>query len=84
MPKRRLQGTVVSNKMEKTAVVTVERLKAHPLYHKVVRRRKKFMAHDEANDAQIGDVVVIEECRPFSKNKTWQIVTVVERRGGDA
>lgn len=75
MPRRRLKGTVLSNKMDKTAVVQVERIKAHPLYHKVIRRRKHYMAHDETNAAKIGDVVLIEECRPQSRHKRWQIVS---------
>jgi small subunit ribosomal protein S17 len=82
MPRRRLQGTVVSNKMDKTAVVRVEQLKAHPLYHKVMRRHKRYKAHDDANAAQVGDVVVIEECRPISRDKCWHIVEWVQR--GDA
>lgn len=83
MPRRRLTGTVVSDKMEKTAVVRVETLKAHPLYRKVVRRRQRYKAHDEANEARVGDVVVIEECRPISKEKTWAIVEWLSR-GGEA
>lgn len=83
MPRRRLQGTVVSNDMDKTAVVLVERMKAHPLYRKVIRRHKRYMAHDDANDAQVGDVVVIEECRPLSRRKRWQIVEWL-RRGEQA
>jgi len=79
MPRRQLQGTVVSTKMDKTAVVLVERMKAHPLYRKVIRLHKRYMAHDEANEARAGDVVVIEECRPISRNKRWQIVQWVER-----
>ncbi|MCE7937218.1 MAG: 30S ribosomal protein S17 [Chloroflexi bacterium CFX6] len=83
MPRRRLKGTVLSNGMDKTAVVQIERMKAHPLYHKVIRRRKKYMAHDEANEAQLGDIVVIEECRPLSRHKRWQIVEWI-KRGGQA
>ena len=79
MTRRQLQGTVVSNKMDKTAVVRVERLKAHPLYRKVMRLHRKFMAHDAENAAQIGDEVIIEECRPLSRHKRWQIVAVVRR-----
>jgi len=79
MPKRQLKGTVLSNKMEQTAVVQVERVKAHPLYHKVLKRRKKYMAHDDANEARPGDVVLIEECRPLSKHKRWRIVSWLER-----
>jgi small subunit ribosomal protein S17 len=82
MPRRQLQGTVVSAAMDKTAVVLVERMKAHPLYRKVIRLHKRYMAHDEGNEARPGDVVVIEECRPFSRRKRWQIVQWVERGGG--
>lgn len=81
MPKRRLRGTVTSNKMDQTAVVQVERIKAHPLYHKVIRRRKKYQAHDAENAAQPGDVVIIEECRPLSRHKRWQIVEWLKRSG---
>jgi len=83
MPRRRLQGTVVSDKMDKTAVVRVETVKAHPLYHKVMRRHKRYKAHDEANEAHVGDVVVIEECHPVSREKCWRIVDWVQR-GGEA
>ena len=79
MPRRQLQGTVVSDKMDKTAVVLVQRIKLHPLYRKVIRRHKRYHAHDEANDARIGDVVLLEECRPVSKTKRWRVVEVVER-----
>lgn len=77
--RRRLQGTVVSNKMEKTVVVEVVRTRTHPLYKKVVRLTKKHMAHDESNALQIGDVVQIVESRPLSKRKRWVVETVVER-----
>ena len=83
MPRRRMQGTVVGNDMDKTAIVLVERMKAHPLYRKVIRRHKRYMAHDESNEARKGDVVVIEECRPVSRRKRWQIVEWV-RRGDEA
>jgi small subunit ribosomal protein S17 len=79
MPRRRLQGTVVSSRMDKTVVVRVERLKAHPLYRKVMRLHRKYMAHDQGNEARIGDEVVIEECRPLSRHKRWQIVEWVRR-----
>lgn len=82
MPRRRLQGTVVSNAMDRTAVVRVERLKAHPLYRKVIRLHRKYMAHDPDNTAGVGDEVVIEECRPLSRHKRWQIVEWIRR--GDA
>ena len=74
MPRRVLQGTVVSDKMDKTIVVKVERRIMHPLYKKYIRRSKKYAAHDEANAAKIGDVVKIRECRPLSKRKAWEIV----------
>ena len=71
MPKRILQGTVVSDKGEKTIVVKVERRFTHPVMKKTVRRSKKYHAHDEANVAKVGDVVWIEESAPISKNKRW-------------
>lgn len=74
MPKRILQGTVVSDKNHKTVVVEVERRYTHPLYKKVVRRSKKYHAHDEANAAKVGDRVRIQETAPISKNKRWAIV----------
>lgn len=75
MPKRILQGTVVSNKSDKTIVVLVERRVKHPVFGKFVRMSKKFKAHDEGNTAQIGDVVRIQECRPISKQKSWELVS---------
>lgn len=74
MPKRILQGEVVSDTNDKTIVIRVERRFKHPLYHKVVRSTKKYHAHDENNVCKVGDIVRIEECRPISKNKTWKIV----------
>ena len=74
MPKRVLQGVVVSDKNDKTVVVRVERRFTHPLLKKTVRRTKKYHAHDEANKAKEGDLVRIEECRPISKNKSWKLV----------
>jgi small subunit ribosomal protein S17 len=71
MPKRVLQGTVVSNKTDKTVTVLVERRLRHPLYKKFIRRSKKYAAHDENNVCHVGDVVKIVECRPISKTKTW-------------
>ncbi len=71
MPKRVLQGVVVSDKNNKTIVVEVERRFTHPLFKKTVRRSKKYHAHDEANSAKIGDKVWIEESAPISKNKRW-------------
>ncbi len=78
MPKRILTGTVVSDKSDKTVVVLVERKVKHPLYGKIIRRSKKYHAHDAENTAKTGEVVRIQECAPISKNKTW---TLVERVG---
>ncbi len=78
MPKKQLVGTVVSNKMEKTVVVEVETKKRHPVYHKVVKKRKRFKAHDEVG-AKVGSKVRIEETRPLSKMKRWKVVEVVEK-----
>lgn len=72
-------GKVVSDKMEKTVVVAVERLVQHPLYKKPVKQTTKFKAHDENNDSHIGDTVVIMETRPLSKDKRWRVVEIVER-----
>ncbi|MEQ8176149.1 MAG: 30S ribosomal protein S17 [Syntrophomonadaceae bacterium] len=72
-------GTVTSNKMEKTITVLVETVKQHPLYKKTIRTSKKYKAHDENNEAKIGDVVRIMECRPLSKDKRWRLIEVVER-----
>ncbi len=77
MPKRILQGVVVSDKNDKTIVVEVERRFTHPVLKKTVRRSKKFHAHDENNNAKTGDIVRIQECRPVSKNKRWQLVEKV-------
>ncbi len=74
MPKRVLQGVVVSDKMDKTVVVRVERRVMHPLYKKFIRRSKKYAAHDESNEAKTGDVVRIRECRPLSRRKRWEVV----------
>lgn len=74
MPKRILQGTVVSDKGDKSVVVRVERRIQHPLVNKIVRRSKKYHAHDEKNEAKVGDIVRIEECQPISKLKTWRII----------
>jgi small subunit ribosomal protein S17 len=74
MPKRILQGTVVSDKNEKTVVVRVERRFTHPVLKKTIRRSKKYHAHDEGNVHKIGDVVSIEETKPISKNKRWVVV----------
>ncbi|MFW5486858.1 MAG: 30S ribosomal protein S17 [Desulfovibrio sp.] len=77
--KRVLTGEVISDKNDKTIVVRVETLVKHPLYKKYIRRRKKFMAHDPANDCGIGDKVQIIESRPLSARKRWQLLRVVEK-----
>jgi len=77
--RRELVGTVVSNKADKTATVLVERLVKHQMYHKYVRRRAKFAAHDASNDCQIGDKVLISESRPLSKTKRWRVIKIVEK-----
>ncbi len=74
MPRRVLSGVVVSDKMDKTVVVRVERRFTHPMYKKIIRRSKKYAAHDESNKHKIGDVVTIRECRPISKNKCWEVI----------
>ncbi|MEO0465682.1 MAG: 30S ribosomal protein S17 [Pseudomonadota bacterium] len=74
MPKRVMEGVVVSAKQDKTAVVRVDRTYTHPLYKKIVRRSKKYHAHDEANLAKEGQTVTIQECPPRSKLKTWELV----------
>jgi small subunit ribosomal protein S17 len=72
-------GTVVSDKMDKTVVVSIERRVQHPVYGKMVRRTKRLKAHDEKNDAKTGDTVRIMETRPLSKDKRWRLVEIVER-----
>jgi small subunit ribosomal protein S17 len=76
---RTLVGTVVSDKMEKTVTVLVERQVMHPVIGKVVTRTKKYHAHNEGNDAKVGDRVVIEECAPISRTKAWKVAKVAER-----
>lgn len=77
--RRTVVGRVVSDKMEKTVSVVIERLIKHPSYGKYVRRTGKVMAHDESNECKIGDRVAIAECRPISKRKAWEVVSVIER-----
>jgi len=72
-------GTVTSNKMQKTVVVTVDRQIIHPLYKRVVRRSKKFLAHDEKNECHVGDWVRIQETRPLSRRKRWRVIEVVRK-----
>jgi small subunit ribosomal protein S17 len=76
---RTLQGRVVSDKMNKSITVEVERRVKHPIYGKFVRKTTKVHAHDENNECQIGDVVVVEQCRPLSKTKKWRLIKLVER-----
>ena len=78
-PLKTLTGTVVSNKMQKTIAVVVERLVKHPQYGKYIRRTTKLLAHDESNVSKQGDLVSIAECRPFSKRKSWRLVEVIRR-----
>ncbi len=73
------QGRVASNKMDKTIVVVTETRVPHPMYGKIIRKSVRFKAHDEKNEAQIGDVVRIMECRPLSRDKRWRLVEIVER-----
>jgi small subunit ribosomal protein S17 len=73
------QGVVVSDKMDKTVLVRIDRQMRHPLYKKIVRRSSKLSAHDERNDAHVGDTVRVMETRPISKNKRWRVIEIVER-----
>jgi small subunit ribosomal protein S17 len=82
MPRRVLQGVVVSDKANKTITVLVERKIMHPLYKKFIKRTKRYHAHDEANRAKTGDLVRIRECRPISKSKCWEILD--ETASGEA
>ena len=84
MPKRVLTGTVVSDKGDKTVVVRVERKVKHPLYGKIIRRSKKYHAHDADNAYKTGETVRIEETRPISKTKTWQVIERVQAGKGQA
>lgn len=74
MPKRQLTGTVISNKMRKTIVVKVERIKEHPKYKRRYKLHKKYKAHDEKGEYHVGDRVIIEECRPLSREKKWRVI----------
>lgn len=77
--RRTVVGRVVSNKMDKSVSVAIERLIKHPKYGKYIRRTSKVMAHDANNECNEGDRVAISECRPISKNKSWQVVNIIER-----
>jgi small subunit ribosomal protein S17 len=82
--KRRTKvGRVISDKMDKTVVVSVERLRRHPIYKRVVRLSSKFKAHDEENSARVGDTVRIEESKPLSREKRWRVIEVVARGSGE-
>ena len=76
---RQLTGRVVSDRMNKTVTVLVERRVTHPLYGKIMTRSKKYHAHDESNECKAGDLVTIEECRPISRTKSWRVAKLVER-----
>lgn len=78
MIKRKLEGEVVSNKMDKTVVVKVVSIKVHPKYKKRYKVTKKYKAHDEANQYQIGEVVLIEACRPLSRDKRWRVIKKIK------
>jgi len=73
------QGKVVSDKMDKTVVVSIERVVRHPLYHKTVKKTVKFKAHDENNESHIGDIVEVMQTRPLSKDKCWRVVKIIEK-----
>ncbi len=77
--RKSLQGVVVSNKMEKTVVVAVERSMKHPLYRKILRKTKRYKVHDEKNECQVGDAVRIMECRPLSKDKHFRVMQIMDR-----
>ena len=80
MAKKQLKGIIISNKMQKTVVVKVERIKAHPKYKKRYKVHKKYKAHNEKGDLKIGQRVVIKECRPLSKEKKWRVVKVISSK----
>jgi small subunit ribosomal protein S17 len=75
MPRRVMQGVVVSDKPNKTVIVRVERRVQHPMYKKIIVRSQRFAAHDEDNRCKVGDIVRIRECRPISKTKTWEVIS---------
>ena len=77
--RRKIVGRVVSDKMDKTVSVAIERLQKHPVVGKYIRRTTKVMAHDESNECKTGDRVAISECRPIARNKSWRVVDIVER-----
>ncbi|MBP8987551.1 MAG: 30S ribosomal protein S17 [Spirochaetota bacterium] len=77
--RKQIVGKVISNKMDKTVVVEIERMMMHPKYHKFVRKTKKVKSHDERNECSVGDIVLIEETRPLSKEKRYRLVKIVEK-----
>jgi len=77
MPKKKLKGIVVSDKMQKTAVVSVDRYVQHPKYKKYIRKTKRYKAHDETKQYKVGDVVIIQECRPLSKDKNFEVIAKI-------
>lgn len=79
MPKRLLSGKVVSNKMDKTGILATESVIAHRLYGKTSKKTKKYKFHDENNECKIGDVVEVEETKPYSKEKTWRLIRIIEK-----
>lgn len=79
MAKRKLRGKIISNKMSKTVVVRVEKIKEHPKYKRKYKIHKKYKAHDEKGEYHVGDRVVIEECRPISKEKRWRVVAKINK-----
>ena len=78
-PRKSRTGVVVSNKMDKTIVVQIDQRVMHPIYKKYVRKRVKYKAHDERNEANVGDTVLIEECRPLSRQKRWRLKNIIEQ-----
>jgi small subunit ribosomal protein S17 len=79
MPVKQEVGIVISNKMQKTIVVKVENRYAHPIYSKTLIKTKKYLAHDESEECNIGDQVLVEECRPLSKRKRWKLVQIISK-----
>lgn len=77
--KKTMVGLIASDKMDKTVVVEVVRRMRHPVYHKYIQSRSRYKAHDEANSCKVGDRVLIEECRPMSREKRWRVVEIIER-----
>jgi small subunit ribosomal protein S17 len=79
MPLKQQIGIVVSNKMQKTIVVKIENRYSHPIYSKILIKTKKYLAHDEFEKCKIGDQVLVEECRPFSKQKRWKLIQIISK-----